>query len=127
MSGTTAFERKAITRPIRSKSEFNQIRAEWMTLMDTPKGTPERDRFELLSILIGAYENEHEPEPDLPSPQAVVRFMAEQKGLTQGELADLLGGRSRLSEFMTGGHELSKTQIKTLRDELGIPADLLIE
>jgi hypothetical protein len=27
---------------------------------------------------------------------------------------------------MTGGHELSKTQIKTLRDELGIPADLLI-
>ena len=24
------------------------------------------------------------------------------------------------------GHELSKTQIKTLRDELGIPADLLI-
>ena len=126
MSGTTPVERKAITRPIRNKSEFNQIRAEWMTLMAAPKGSAERDRFELLTILIGAYESEHEPEPDLPSPQAAVRFMVEQKGLSQGELAELLGGRSRLSEFMTGGHELSKTQIKTLRDELGIPADLLI-
>jgi HTH-type transcriptional regulator/antitoxin HigA len=126
MSGTRTIERKAITRPIRNRSEFNQIRAEWMTLMDATKGTTERDRFELLTILIGAYESEHEPEPELPSPQAAVRFMAEQKGLSQGELAELLGGRSRLSEFMTGGHELSKTQIKTLRDELGIPADLLI-
>jgi HTH-type transcriptional regulator/antitoxin HigA len=117
---------KAITRPIRNRLEFNQIRAEWMTLMDATKGTAERDRFELLTILIGAYESEHEPEPELPSPQAAVRFMAEQKGLSQGELAELLGGRSRLSEFMTDGHELSKTQIKTLRDELGIPADLLI-
>ena len=126
MSGTRTVERKAITRPIRNKSEFNQIRAEWMALMDAPKGTAERDRFELLTILIGAYETEHVPEPELPSPQAAVRFMAEQKGLSQGELAELLGGRSRLSEFMTGGHELSKTQIKTLRDELGIPADLLI-
>jgi hypothetical protein len=34
MSGTRTIERKAITRPIRNGSEFNQIRAEWMTLMD---------------------------------------------------------------------------------------------
>lgn len=38
MSGTASIERKAITRLIRNKSEFNQIRAEWMTLMDAPKG-----------------------------------------------------------------------------------------
>ena len=48
MSGTRIIERKAITRPIRNKSEFTQIRGEWMTLMDAPKGTAERDRFELL-------------------------------------------------------------------------------
>lgn len=126
MSGSATVERKAITRPIRNKSEFNQIRSEWMTLMDAPKGTAERDRFELLTILIGAYEAERVPEPDLPSPQAAVKFMAEQKGLSQGELAELLGGRSRLSEFMSGGHELSKTQIKKLREELGVSADLLI-
>lgn len=37
MSGTASIERKAITRLIRNKSEFNQIRAEWMTLMDAPE------------------------------------------------------------------------------------------
>lgn len=63
MSGTRTMARKAITPPIRNRSEFNQIRAEWMTLMDATKGTAERDRFELLTILIGAYESEHEPEP----------------------------------------------------------------
>ncbi len=52
--------------------------------------------------------------------------MAEQKGLTAGALAGLLGGRSRLSEFLNGTRELSKAQILRLRDALGIPADLLL-
>ena len=41
-------------------------------------------------------------------------------------LVDLLGGRSRLSEFLGGTRDLSKSQIVRLRDALGIPADLLL-
>jgi HTH-type transcriptional regulator/antitoxin HigA len=52
--------------------------------------------------------------------------MAEQRGVTTGELALLMGGRSRLSEFMNGKRSLSIGQIRMLREELGIPADLLI-
>jgi HTH-type transcriptional regulator/antitoxin HigA len=52
--------------------------------------------------------------------------MAEQKGVSPGELAELLGGRSRLSDFLNGVRDLSKGQIIKLRDRLGIPADLLI-
>jgi HTH-type transcriptional regulator/antitoxin HigA len=52
--------------------------------------------------------------------------MAEQKGLTRGELAELLGGRSRLSEFLRGERSLSKGQIESLRQHLDIPADLLL-
>jgi len=65
-------------------------------------------------------------EPHLPTPQAAVRFMAEQKGITATELANLLGGWSRLSEFFTEKRQLSRAQIRQLRDALGIPADLLI-
>lgn len=135
MSGTSTVARAArkaavrpITHPIRNKTEFTQVRDEWHALMDfdPAKGTPERDRFELLTILIAAYETEHVPEPDLPSPQAAVKFMAEQKGVGQGELAEILGGRSRLSEFFTQKRDLSRTQIKALRERLSIPADLLI-
>lgn len=56
----------------------------------------------------------------------LVQFMAEQKGMSRAELAEIVGGRSRLSDFMSGKRELSKGQIQALRDKLGIPADLLL-
>lgn len=135
MSGSTTAQRVVrktsaapIEHPIRTKGEYNAIVAEMDALLDADhaEGTPEYDRLELLSVLVEAYEAEHEPEPDLPSPQAVVRFMAEQRGVTAGDLALLMGGRSRLSEFMNGKRSLSIGQIRMLREELGIPADLLI-
>jgi HTH-type transcriptional regulator/antitoxin HigA len=117
-----------IKHPIRTRKEFDRVVAEMDALLDADSrdGTPERDRLELLSILVAAYEADNEPEPHLPTPQAAVRFMAEQKGITATELANLLGGRSRLSEFFNEKRELSRTQIRQLRDALGIPADLLI-
>lgn len=117
-----------IEHPIRGRKEFNQIVAEMDALLDADprEGTPELDRLELLSILVAAYEADNEPEPHLPTPQAAVRFMAEQKGITATELAHLLGGRSRLSDFFNEKRELSRAQIRQLRDALGIPADLLI-
>jgi HTH-type transcriptional regulator/antitoxin HigA len=52
--------------------------------------------------------------------------MLEQKGMTRGDLAEIMGGKSRVSEFFAGKRELSVNQIKALREKLGIPADLLI-
>ena len=43
------------------------------------------------------------------------------------ELAPLLGGRSRVSEFFNGKRPLSIGQIQALRERLHIPADLLLE
>ena len=41
-------------------------------------------------------------------------------------LADMMGGRSRVSDFFSGKRALSKGQIEALRGRLGIPADLLL-
>jgi HTH-type transcriptional regulator/antitoxin HigA len=46
--------------------------------------------------------------------------------MTRTELAEVMGGRSRVSDFFSGKRELSKRQIEALRDKLGIPADLLL-
>jgi antitoxin component HigA of HigAB toxin-antitoxin module len=40
---------------------------------------------------------------------------------------DLLGGRSRLSDFYNGVRALSRNQIVRVKEALGIPADLLLE
>ena len=90
------------------------------------KGTREFELLELLSLLVEDYEARHIPEPRLPSPQAVVDFMLEQRGMTRADLSDHLGGRSRVSEFFAGKRLLSTNQIKALRELFGISADLLL-
>ena len=112
---------------LRDEAEYAAAMEEIEDLLD--RGVEEGEdyeRLEFLSVLVAAYEEEHEPELPSGTPQSIVEFMLEQQGKTRGDLADILGGRSRVSEFFNGKRELSKTQIGALRDELGIPADLLI-
>lgn len=119
---------RSIDKPIRSRAALNEAIAELDALIDADprEGTPGFDRMELLSILIAAYEAERVPEFEQPTPQEMVQHMAEQKGVSPGQLADVMGGRSRLSDFYHKRRPLSTTQILNLRELLGIPADLLI-
>ncbi len=91
------------------------------------RGTPDRERLEALTAAVEAYEAKHYPdEMFATTPQDVVDFMLEQKGMQRADLAEIIGGKSRVSEFFAGKRELSRTQIRALRDLLGIPADLLL-
>lgn len=49
-----------------------------------------------------------------------------QNEMSRADLADVMGGRSRVSDFFKGKRELSRRQIEGIRDLLGIPADLLL-
>ena len=98
-----------------------------LLVVDPQPSTGEYDRLELLSVLVEDYEARHYPidTTDL-TPQDVVDFMLEQRGMTRADLAPMMGGRSRVSDFFNGRRALSKGQIEALREHLGIPADLLI-
>lgn len=114
---------------LRTEEEYKTAVAEVDRLdrMNPRAGSAEYDRLELLGVLISEYDERHNPIDDSDlTPQQIVEFMVEQHGVSRGELAELLGGRSRLSEFLRGERELSKRQIAALRERLGIPADLLI-
>ena len=114
---------------LRTEVEYEDAVAEVDRLLrlDPQSGSEEYDRLELLGVLIADYDERHNPIDDSDlTPQQIVEFMAEQKGLTRGELAEVMGGRSRLSDFLRGERSLSKGQIEALREHLGIPADLLL-
>ena len=118
------------TKPhvLRNAREYRVAVTEIDKLLDADpqRGSDAHDRLEFLSVLVQAYEDEHDPTDDGGTPQSVVAFMLEQQGKARSDLAPLMGGKARVSQFFAGKRRLSIAQIRSLRDELGIPADLLI-
>lgn len=116
-------------RVLRTQDEFNAAVAEVDQLLDADPqpDSAALDRLELLSLLVEEFERQHNPiDASNLTPQDVVDFMLEQRGMMRADLAPLMGGRSRVSDFFNGRRALSKGQIEALREHLGIPADLLI-
>lgn len=119
----------SIPHPLRDRAEYDAAAAEVNTLLDAdpPAGSPDYERLVFLSILIEAYDAEHYPDDEAGlTPQSAVAFALEQHGMTRADLAPLMGGRSRVSDFFNGKRALSIGQMQTLRATLGIPADLLL-
>ena len=114
-------------RLLRNEREYDAAVAELDELLDQdpPEGTDAFDRLEFLSVLIETYDEEHHAIPEA-SPQDVIDFLLDQRGMTRADLADVLGGRSRVSEFFSGKRELSLNQARALRDLLGVSLDLLV-
>lgn len=116
---------------LRSTEEYEAAVREIDALLDADAaaGTVEWERLRFLSVLVEAYEDEQFPLADSlagGTPQSAVEFMMAQHGMTRADLAPLLGGKARVSEFFAGKRPLSRAQVIALRDRLGIPADLLL-
>ena len=67
-------------------------------------------------MLVHAYEEAHFPLEPLTTPQDVVTFRLEQKGLSHTDLAEWLGGESPMRAFLQGIRRLSLPQIEQLRE-----------
>jgi HTH-type transcriptional regulator/antitoxin HigA len=114
---------------LRNAKEYKAAVAEIDRLLDADlkRGSAEYERLEFLSVLVEAYEDEHDPFDETEgTPQSVVEFMLEQKGMTRADLHELMGGKARVSEFLAGKRTLSINQVRVLNRELGIPVELLL-
>jgi HTH-type transcriptional regulator / antitoxin HigA len=118
------------TKPhvLRNEAEYTAAVAEIDQLLDLdpPPHSEAYERLEFLSVLVHAYEEAHFPLEQLTTPQDIVTFTLEQKGLSHNDLAQWLGGERPMRAFLQGIRCLSLPQIERLREYLGIPADLLI-
>lgn len=117
------------TKPhvLRNEAEYDAAIGEIERLLDADveAGSEGYDRLEFLSVLVEDYEERHYQMGSV-TPQEAVVFMLEQKGLERADLDEVMGGKSRVSEFLNGKRELSKSQVEGLRRMLGIPADVLL-
>lgn len=88
-------------------------------------GTPDADRFDVLSTLIEAYENAHHPIPDA-EPAAILRYAVEELGRSQEELSALLGSASHADEVLAGTRRLTVEMIASISEAWRIPAGALM-
>lgn len=113
-------------RPVRTEADYKAMLAEVSRLidLDPPRGTPEGDRLEVLSLLVEAWEDEHYPIAP-PSPIAAIRFHMDQTGMTPVDLVPYIGTRARVSEILSGKRPLTMAMVRRLMT-LGIPAQSLV-
>jgi HTH-type transcriptional regulator/antitoxin HigA len=116
-----------INRPIRSEAEYKAALAEIEAYFDREpeENTPEADRFDLLTLLIEAYEEQHHPIGP-PHPIGMIRHRMRTAGYTQADLADLFGSRARASEVLARKRRLTLPMIWKLSRQWKIPADALV-
>lgn len=96
------------------------------SLFDAKKGTAKGDELEVLSLLVEKYEDDHFP-IDLPDPVEAIKFRMEQMGMTQTDLANIVGQKSRASEILSRKRKLSLDMIRQLHKKLHIPTEVLVQ
>lgn len=112
-------------RPIKNEKDYKTAIAEVERLWGSEPNTPRGDKLDVLIDLVEAYEARHYP-VDPPEPLEAIKFRMDQMGYTRADLAELLGGQSRVTELFSGRRRLSLSMIRTLHREWGIPAESLI-
>ena len=115
-------------KPIRSEKDYRNSlkRIDELIAIDPAEGTSAFDELDLISTLVEAYENIHY-KIDAPDPVAAIRYIMDEKGLTQKDLIQYFNGSKGLvSAVLSGKRALSKNVIKSLHQGLGIPYEILM-
>lgn len=113
-------------KPIRTEADYENALEEIEELWGAKSGTPDGDRLDVLGTLVDAYEAQHYP-MGLPDPIDAILFRMEQQGLTRKDLEPILGSRGRVAEVLNRKRGLSIEMIRNLHEQLGIPAEILIQ
>lgn len=113
-------------KPIRTAADHKAALKEIERLWEARPGTPDGEKFEVLSTLVDAYERQHIEIPT-PDPIEAIRFRMEQEGLTTKDLLPIFKTRARASEVMAKKRRLNLPMIRRLHARLSIPIECLVK
>lgn len=110
---------------LKTETDYNEALKRIEELFDAEQGTPEADELELLAALVELYEQEHFP-IEAPDPVSAIKFRMEQENLSNEDMVQYLGSKSRVSEIFSHKRDLSISMIRKLVTGLHIPAEVLL-
>ena len=113
-------------KPIRTEEDHRRALERIDKIFDAEEGTPEGDELEVLVDLVMFYESKT-VDIGFPDPISAIKFRMDQAGLTQRDLIPYIGNRSKVSEVLSGKRDLTLSMARALHQNLGIPADVLLQ
>ena len=109
---------------IRNDADYERVVAFMNSLLDVV-GDDEAhelaDLLDLLGQLVEDYEGTRHVIPDA-APHEVLRFLLDQHGLKQSDLASEIGGQSVVSDILSGKRAINARQAKALAARFGVSA-----
>lgn len=110
---------------IKTERQYKRALVRLEQIFDARKNTRLGDELELLSLLVETYEKERYA-IEAPDPIEAIKFRMEQLGVTQKDLCNVIGLKSRVSEILNRKRKLNLDMIRKLNRALGIPAEVLV-
>src|ERR1700744_3759532 len=111
---------------IRKQADYEESLQRFEQIFQAKPGTPESDEADVLSLLIKEYEDKYFV-IEAPSPIDAIKYRMEQQGLTNKDLAKILGYKSRVSDIFRKNRKLNLAMVRKLHDALHIPLQSLVK
>lgn len=113
---------------VKTEAQYREYmdRIQELVLLDPTSDTAEGAELELLSVLVGDFEDKRYVF-ESPDPVEAVQFRMLEQDLKQVDLIPYFGSRSRVSEFLSRRRPLTVNMIRELSHGLGISATVLIQ
>ena len=113
-------------RPIKTESDYQNALKQIEKLFDTEPNSPECDYLDILTTLVEAYEQKNHP-IEAPEPISAIRYYLETRGLSEQDLHIIIGTEEQTRAILSKQQPLTLDIIRSLNQNLGIPAEILIK
>ncbi len=111
---------------IKTKKDYSVAMERFEEIFSAKKGTKESDEADVLSLLIKDYEDKHYV-IEVPHPLEAIKYRMEQQGLSNKDLAEILGYKSRVTDIFHETRKLNLNMIRKLYEKLHIPLETLVK
>ncbi len=111
---------------LKTKKDYLKALERFEEIFQAKPGSSESDEADVLSLLLKEYDEKHYV-IHAPSPLEAIRYRMEQQGLTNRDLAAILGYKSRVTDIFNKHRKLNLTMVRKLHSRLNIPLETLVK
>ena len=110
---------------IKTKKNYRDALARFEEIFQAKTGTKDSEEADVLALLIKEYEDKNYV-VQAPDPLDAIKYRMQQQGLTNNDLAQILGFKSRVTDLFNKHRKLNLGMVRKLHNKLNIPLETLI-